>query len=81
MGERAATCSKLSEVFPEVELHYAYADENLGFNVGRGIIQNGEIDMTIPDGGSNEAFEIMFFVKPDMEEYFELTDEGYKWIA
>ena len=72
---------KLSEVFPEVELHYAYADENLGFNVGRGIIQNGEIDMTIPDGGSNEAFEIMFFVKPDMEEYFELTDEGYKWIA
>lgn len=37
--------------------------------------------ITIPDGGSNEAFEIMFFVKPDMEEYFELTDEGYKWIA
>jgi len=35
-----------------------------GYNVGRGIIQNGEIDMTIPEGGSNEAFEIMFFVKP-----------------
>ena len=72
---------KLSEIFPEVEFHYAYADEDLGYNVGRGIIQNGEIDMTIPDGGSNEAFEVMFFVKPGMEEYFELTDEGYKWGA
>lgn len=72
---------KLSEIFPEVEFHYAYADEDLGYNVGRGIIQNGEIDMTIPEGGSNEAFEIMFFVKPGMDEYFELTDEGYKWIA
>ncbi|WP_172624266.1 hypothetical protein [Phocaeicola dorei] len=32
-------------------------------------------------GGSNEAFEIMFFVKPGMDEYFELTDEGYKWVS
>lgn len=72
---------KLSEIFPEVEFHYAYADEDLGYNVGRGIIKNGEIDMTIPDGGSNEAFEIMLFVKPYMEEYFELTDEGYRWAS
>ena len=37
--------------------------------------------MTIPEGGSDEAFEIMFFVKPYMEEYLERTDEGYKWVA
>ena len=37
--------------------------------------------MTIPEGGSNEAFEIMFLVKPGMDEYFELTDEGYKWVS
>lgn len=72
---------KLSEIFPEVEFHYAYADEDLGFNVGRGIFKNGEIDMTIPDGGSREAFEIVFFVNPDIEECLELTDEGYKWVA
>lgn len=51
---------KLSEIFPDVEFHYAYADENLGFNTGIGTISNGEINMTIPEGGSNEAFEIMF---------------------
>lgn len=51
---------KLSEIFPDVEFHYAYADEDLGFNTGRGTARNGEINMTIPEGGSNEAFEIMF---------------------
>ena len=58
-----------------------YADEDLGFNTGRGTARNGEINMTIPEGRSNEAFEIMFFVKPGMDEYFELTDEGYKWVS
>ena len=72
---------KLSEKFPDVEFDYAYADEDLGSNVGRGIVRNGEINMTIPDNGSNEAFEIMFYVKPGIDEYFELTDEGYRWIA
>jgi len=50
-------------------------------NVGKGIIRNGETDMTFPDNGSNEAFEIVFFVKPGLEEYLELTDEGYRWKA
>lgn len=72
---------KLSEIFPDVEFHYAYADEDLGFNTGKGTARHGEINMTIPEGGSNEAFEIMFFVKPGMDEYFELTDEGYKWVS
>lgn len=72
---------KLSEIFPDIEFHYAYADEDLGYNVGRGTARNGKIDMTFPEGGSNEAFEIVFFVKPGLDEYFELTDEGYKWRA
>ena len=71
----------LSEKFPDIEFLYAYADEDLGSNVGKGIIRNGETDMTFPDNGSNEAFEIVFFVKPGLEEYLELTDEGYRWKA
>lgn len=71
----------LSEIFPDVEFQYAYADEDLGSNVGKGTIRNGETDMTFPDNGSNEAFEIVFFVKPGLEEYLELTDEGYRWKA
>lgn len=72
---------KLSEIFPDIEFHYAYADEYLGSNTGKGTAKNGKIKMTVPDDGSNEAFEIMFEVKPEIEEWFELTDEGYKWIS
>ncbi len=71
----------LSEKFPDIEFLYAYADEDLGSNVGKGIIRNGETDMTFPDNGSNDAFEIVFFVKPGLEEYLELTNEGYRWKA
>lgn len=30
---------------------------------------------------SNTYFYLMFFVKPGMDEYFELTDEGYEWVS
>ena len=53
----------LSEKFPDIEFLYAYADEDLGSNVGKGIIRNGETDMTFPDNGSNEAFENCLFRK------------------
>lgn len=70
---------KLSEIFPTVEFDYAYADEYLGSNTGKGIAKGGEIQMILPNDGSNEAFEIMFEVKPGADKYFELTNEGYKW--
>lgn len=72
---------ELSKKFPDTEFHYAYADESWGSNTGKGTAKNGKIKMTIPDDRSNEAFEILFEVKPGIDEYFELTDEGYKWIA
>ena len=54
---------------------------NFGWLLGKGTIRNGETDMTFPDSGSNDAFEIVFFVKPGLEEYLELTNEGYRWKA
>lgn len=71
---------KLSEIFPNIEFQYAYADEDLGSNTGKGSIKNGEILMTFPDDGSKEAYEIMFEIRPEMEDSFELTDDGYQWI-
>ena len=41
------------DVYKRQEFLYAYADEDLGSNVGKGIIRNGETDMTFPDNGSN----------------------------
>lgn len=71
----------LSEKFPDVEFEYAFADEDLGSNIGEGTIQDGDISMSFPVAGSNEAYEMLFRLLPEMEEYFVLTDEGYVMTA
>lgn len=70
----------LSEKFPDVEFEYKYADEDTGYNCGEGSVQNGEIDMYYPDGGSKEAYEIAFEVRPYLEEEYELVDGKYEYI-
>ena len=50
---------KISENFPDVLIHYSWADENIGYNTGRIDYRGGkEILMDIPEGGSRHAFEI-----------------------
>lgn len=71
---------KLSKIFPDIEFQYAYADEDLGSNTGKGNIKNGEIMMTFPEDGSNEAYKIVFETRPEIEDSFELTSNGYQWI-
>ena len=50
------TSAALSRLFPEVIFTVAYADEDIGYNIGRYAIQNGEVvtadDM---DEGTEEA--------------------------
>jgi len=49
----------LSKRYPQQEVAYCWADENLGFNVGEAVFKNGEeIDGNIPYGGSREAYEL-----------------------
>jgi len=70
----------LSEKFPDVEFEYKYADEDTGYNCGEGSVQNGEIDMYYPDGGSTEAYEIAFEIRPYLEEEYELVEGKYEYI-
>lgn len=49
----------VSERFPDIEMNYAWADEDFGYNVGRMTIKNGKIiKRYIPTGGSDEAYEL-----------------------
>lgn len=49
----------LSERFPDVEMHYDWADEDFGCNVGRITIKNGNIiEENIPDDASDEAYAL-----------------------
>ena len=52
---------KLSEMFPDTEFLYRWADENMGDNVGEAKYENGEcIKEHIPVNNSIEAYELAF---------------------
>jgi len=57
---------KLSEIFPNVEIRYGWADEDIGSNVGMETYKNGEIiESDIPECQSKEAYELAFEVFDD----------------
>jgi hypothetical protein len=50
---------KLSEMFPDAQFRHAWADEDIGMNVGEILYQNGEyLEYDVPNGGSKEAYEL-----------------------
>jgi len=72
---------KLSEVFPDVEFEVAWADEDLGHNLGIIKINNGElIEQNTPEGGSLEAKKLFFEITQDTLEQHDMS-ENYEYIS
>lgn len=69
---------KLVEIFPDLEFDYWYADEDSGYNTGRGFGSNGELSMDYPDGDSDDAWEIYFLTHEWAREYYH--EENGKWV-
>ena len=64
----------ISEKFPDVEITYSYADEDIGYNVGQYVFKDGEVtDEHIPYGGTREAYlmaaEIQGYSMEDLREF------------
>lgn len=70
---------QLSLKFPEVEFEYIYADEDVSYNTGQGTIKNGVMNMSYPEGGSNEAFEIYFATHEQARDYFEFVNGEWRY--
>ena len=52
--------SKLGVIFPDVEFEYSFADENIGYNIGKFEFKDTIITSTFLMGGSKEAYELAF---------------------
>jgi hypothetical protein len=67
----------LSLMFPEVTFEVRYADEDFGYNVGEFTLLGGdEILTNIPNGGSDEAYELAMDIQYGTpEEYFDCNEE------
>ena len=64
----------LSERFPDVNLSYKYADEDIGCNVGEMTFQNGDvIEEYIPQNQSKEAYELAFEVMESSASDYDLV--------
>ena len=66
---------RLSQMFPDTEFFYQWADENLGCNVGEQYYQNGEvIEECIPQSQSAQAYEMAADVMG-----LDLAEMGYQF--
>jgi len=71
---------KLSEMFPDVEFEVAWADEDLGHNLGIIKLKNGEIlKQNMPQSGSLNAKKMYFEITLDTLEQHDMN-ENYEYI-
>lgn len=74
---------KLSQMFPDVEIEFEYADEDTSYNTGTGKFINGEeIDCEYPEGGSKRGYEIYLSLHPEYEDeiVYDKEIDNYIWV-
>jgi hypothetical protein len=71
---------QLSAKFPELEIEYAYADEDMSSNTGSMTFKGGEVfDQYYPESGSQEGYNLYFDVCGGEEDYILIEGE-YRYI-
>ena len=67
----------LAKMFPTLTFGLTYADEDLGYNTGKVRFNLGYVvQESYPEGGSNEAFEIVLVCKDYASEYIKKDEDG-----
>ena len=71
-------------MYPDIRFKYAWADEDIGVNVGKLEIMNKEIDfLDIPDAHSKEAYEMAADIRgcslEDYSLYYDEKSETYEY--
>jgi len=69
----------MHQEFPCVEITYKYSDEDTGYNCGIYKFKKRECEENIFEGGSLEAYELAFDLRPSYKENYVLIDGNYKY--
>lgn len=78
-----AVIRKLSELFPNVDIEFIYADEDSGSNTGKGTLKGGEcLESVYPEDQSKEAYEIFLELHPEYEDelVYNSDIDNYEWV-
>ena len=72
---------KLSEMFPELEIWFAYADEDCGSNTGTGTFKGGElVESEFPDTCSDRAYELYCQCWGEEDNFVKCEDGEWRWL-
>lgn len=72
---------KLSKQNPDIKFEYAYSDEDSGHNVGKFVFINGEVISAFePEGGTIEAYDIYFELRPEQRANYQLVNNKYEYL-
>lgn len=74
-----AALKALSRRFPDVEIEFAYADEDCSYNTGEGSIKDGRVDANYYGGNSHDGWRLYFDLHPGMEDEMH-RDETGQWV-
>lgn len=69
---------KLGTMFPLVKFNFVYADEDWGYNTGRGFVHGNCFVIDPQSHESNQAMENYLETHESMRDYFVKNDNG-KW--
>lgn len=70
----------MSKKHPKVTIKYSWADEDTGRNCGRRTYHNGLLEEYLPEGGSKEAYEVAFELRPEDQKNYALVEGRYKYV-
>lgn len=72
---------ELSKQNEGIEILYEYADEDTGHNCASYKFLNGEvIEENEPQGGSKEAYDLAFKLRPHYAKNYKLVGETYEYV-
>jgi hypothetical protein len=69
----------MSKQFPSVIIGYAWADEDTSHNCGYATYLDGLTEEVKPVGGSKEAYEIAFDLRPDRKDDYVFDGVTYRY--
>ena len=69
----------LAKMFPDVDISFDWADEDAGYNVGSGNLEDGKLYFTALDGGTKEAFELYMEIWQN-EDFYVWDEEKQEYI-
>ena len=72
---------QLARMFPDIELHIVFADEDAGCNTGELTFKNGElVEENFPEDDTDESWALYFATHDYATDYYKKVDGKWRYV-